>query len=189
MRPSTLADQAPALPPPAAPQVLFKDGKLQWERLENLIMLAKEGSSSSSSEGASTSGNGAAASAAASSSGRGGALMGPGAAAARLMGVSGGASSSGRDAALEAAVSAEGLDLTDTVLDGLKVLLMDDRLRTQLIMALTDGNRLHVDEVAQLLRLVGGEVDAPRVVGSVLRDLPSLGRQAMLSWADKVLVS
>lgn len=58
-----------------------------------------------------------------------------------------------------------------------------------MILALTDNNRLHVDEVAQLLRLVGGEVDAQRVVGKVVRDLPSLSRQLMLSWADKVLVS
>ena len=37
-----------------------------------------------------------------------------------------------------------GLDLSDTVRDGARVVLMDDRLRTQLLMALTEGDRLHV---------------------------------------------
>ncbi len=55
-------------------QVLFQDGRFQWERLENLITLAREG--------------------------MGG---GPG----------------------------KGLDLSDTVKDALRVMLVDDRLRTQ----------------------------------------------------------
>jgi hypothetical protein len=55
--------------------VLFSDGKFQWKRLENLIMLAREGSGNSSSKG--------------------------------------------------------GLDLSDTVSDALRVLLLDERLRTQ----------------------------------------------------------
>ena len=37
-----------------------------------------------------------------------------------------------------------GLDLSDTVRDGARVVLMDDRLRTQLLMALTEDDRLHV---------------------------------------------
>ncbi len=56
-------------------------------------------------------------------------------------------------------------------------------------MALTEDNRLHVDEVAQLLRLVGSDVDPARLIGEVVRDLPTFGRRIMLQWADKVLVS
>lgn len=37
-----------------------------------------------------------------------------------------------------------GLDLSDTVRDGARVVLMDNRLRTQLLMALTEDDRLHV---------------------------------------------
>ena len=63
-------------------QVLFQDGKLQWQRLQNLIALAREGSG--------------------------------------------------------------GLDLSDTVRDGARVVLMDDKLRTQMLAALTEDDRLHV---------------------------------------------
>ncbi len=61
-------------------QVLFQDGKFQWKRLENLIMLAREGSGSSGKQG---------------------------------------------------------LDLSDTVSDAVRVLLLDERLRTQV------GVRVH----------------------------------------------
>ena len=58
-------------------QVLFSDGKFQWKRLENLIMLAREGGGSSKPAGS------------------------------------------------------PGLDLSDTVRDAVRVLLLDERLRTQ----------------------------------------------------------
>lgn len=37
-----------------------------------------------------------------------------------------------------------GLDLSDTVSDGARMVLLDPRLRQQLILALTEDNRLHV---------------------------------------------
>lgn len=37
-----------------------------------------------------------------------------------------------------------GLDLSDTVRDGARVVLMDDDLRTQLLLALTEDDRLHL---------------------------------------------
>ena len=79
--------------------MLFSGGRFQWDRLENLLRLAKEGTGSS----------------------------GPG----------GG-----------------GLDLSATVSDGARVVLLDDELRRQLLRAFTEDDRLHVDEVARLLRLV-----------------------------------
>lgn len=82
-----------------------------------------------------------------------------------------------------------GLDLSDTVRDAVKLVLTDGKLRNQLIEALTEDNRLHVDEVAKLLAMLGGDVDPGRLVGKVVSDLPSLSRQVMLSWADRVLVS
>ena len=38
-----------------------------------------------------------------------------------------------------------GLDLSDTVRDGAKVVILDDKLRMQLLNALTEDNRLHVE--------------------------------------------
>ena len=38
-----------------------------------------------------------------------------------------------------------GLDLSDTVRDGARVVLLDDKLRMQLLNALTEDNRLHVE--------------------------------------------
>ncbi|KIY97138.1 putative aarF domain-containing protein kinase [Monoraphidium neglectum] len=85
--------------------------------------------------------------------------------------------------------AAGGLDLSDTVRDAVRLVLTDGKLRAQLIEALTEDNRLHVDEVAKLVGMLGPGVDPARIVGSVVRDLPTLSRQVMLSWADRVLVS
>ncbi|KXZ42117.1 hypothetical protein GPECTOR_201g367 [Gonium pectorale] len=82
-----------------------------------------------------------------------------------------------------------GLDLSDTAKDALRVLLLDDRLRTQLLLALTEDNQLHFGEVLRLLRLVQDDINPQKLVGEVVRDAPSLGRQLLLSWADRVLVS
>ncbi len=38
-----------------------------------------------------------------------------------------------------------GLDLSDTVASGARVVLLDERLRSQLLLALTEDNRLHID--------------------------------------------
>ena len=37
-----------------------------------------------------------------------------------------------------------GLDLSDTVRDGIRVVLLDEKLRLQLLKALTEDNRLHI---------------------------------------------
>ncbi|PNW74014.1 hypothetical protein CHLRE_13g581850v5 [Chlamydomonas reinhardtii] len=97
-------------------------------------------------------------------------------------GASGGRASNGPDAA-------GGLDLSDTAKDALRVLLLDDRLRTQLMLALTEDNKLHISEVLNLLRLVQNDINPQKLVTEVVRDAPSLGRQLLLSWADRVLVS
>jgi hypothetical protein len=82
-----------------------------------------------------------------------------------------------------------GLDLSDTVRDAARLLLLDDALRRRLLLALTEGNRLHVDEVAGVLALLGADVSPGAVARGVARDLPSIGRAVLLGWADKVLVS
>jgi hypothetical protein len=109
--------------------VLFQDGSFQWERLENLIRLAKDGSSANS------------------------------------------------------------LDLSSTAKDAVRVLLLDEALRLQMVAALTEDNRLHVEELNRLLRLVQDDIDIRGIVGSLVEDLPSLSRQLALSWSDRVLSS
>ena len=47
--------------------------------------------------------------------------------------------------AQQGAGGGSGLDLSDTVASGARVVLADSRLRTQLLMALTEDNRLHID--------------------------------------------
>lgn len=58
-----------------------------------------------------------------------------------------------------------------------------------MLLALTEDNKLHVEEVVNLLKLVQNDVNPQKLVTEVVRDMPSLGRQLLLSWADKVLVS
>lgn len=140
-------------------QVLLADGKFQWERLENLLRLAKNGNSS----------GGAAAAAAADS--------GNASAAAALPSYSSSSSSS----------SAGGLDLSDTVASALRLVASDGALRGQLLDALTEGDMLHVAEVARLLRLVSEDVDGAKVAREAVGSLPALGRQLALAWADGVL--
>jgi predicted unusual protein kinase regulating ubiquinone biosynthesis (AarF/ABC1/UbiB family) len=84
---------------------------------------------------------------------------------------------------------AAGLDLSDTVKDGLRVLLLDDRLRTQILLALTEDNKLHVAEVLSVLRLVQNDIQPSKLVSDLAKEMPLLGRQLLVGWADKVLVS
>ncbi|MEW5313691.1 MAG: hypothetical protein WDW38_005236 [Sanguina aurantia] len=85
--------------------------------------------------------------------------------------------------------SGAGLDLSDTVKDALRIVLLDNKLRTQVIMALTEDNKLHVEEVLGLLKLVQDDIDPQKLAGDVISSVPSLGRQLLLNWADRVLVS
>jgi hypothetical protein len=112
----------------SVPQVLFQNGKFRWDRLENLIQLAKEGSSSS-------------------------------------------------------------LDLSSTVRDAIRVVLLDEKLRLQLIAAITEDNRLHVREVASLAQMMQEELDVTSLVRSIAADVPSLSRAMVMAWSDKVLSS
>merc|ERR1712078_277866 len=103
-------------------QVLFKDDQFQWQRLQNLLNLAKGG---------------------------------------------------------------EGLDLSDTVKDGAVLIALDDDLREQVLNALTEGDRIHLEEVQEVLQALEGRIDPQKVVES----LPQIGRKVVLGWADKILSS
>lgn len=161
-------------------QVLFQGDKFQWARLTNLIQLAKEG-------GSSTAAAVAAGTSSRSSSSSSSQLLLPASRPASPAGEAT-AAAGGASASAVAASSKGSLDLSDTVRDAARLLLLDEKLRRQVIMALTEDNRLHVSEVRQILAMLQGDVNPTQLVGQVVRDLPSIGRQAMLSWADRVLV-
>jgi hypothetical protein len=165
-----LTDEDPALRERLI-QVLFQGGKFQWARLTNLIQLAKEGSGSKTAAipFASASGN---------------SFSGEPLRVQPLSLQQQGSSSSANGSSSNSA----GLDLSDTVKDAARLLLLDEKLRQQVVMALTEDNQLHVAEVREVLALLQGDVNPGRLVQQVVRDLPSIGRQVMLSWADKVLV-
>lgn len=46
-----------------------------------------------------------------------------------------------------------------------------------------------LQEVQQLLQLVGNDINPQRIVQQTLLDLPSLTRQLMLGWSDRILAS
>lgn len=91
-------------------EVLFKDGKLQWERLENLIKLAQ---------------------------------------------------------------GDRQFDILPTAQLGLQYLMSEeaDPFRRQIILALTEDNRLHTEEVARLWTLVRGELQPDRLLNEAWRAL------------------
>lgn len=79
------------------------------------------------------------------------------------------------------------LELTDTIKDGARMFLIDAGIRRQLIMALTEDSKLHIQELVDVYRLVEDDVDIPSVALEVLQDLPAVTRDFMLSWSDSVL--
>ncbi|KAL8264046.1 hypothetical protein R6Q59_022176 [Mikania micrantha] len=79
------------------------------------------------------------------------------------------------------------LDLTDTIKDGARLFLIDEGIRRQLLLALTEDSKLHVEELVDVYRLVEDQIDIPSVALEVARDLPSAARDFMLSWSASVL--
>ncbi|XP_078156493.1 protein ACTIVITY OF BC1 COMPLEX KINASE 1, chloroplastic-like [Carex rostrata] len=79
------------------------------------------------------------------------------------------------------------LDLTETIKDGARTFLIDAGIRRQLIMALTEDSKLHIEELLDVYRLIEDQIDMPSVAFEVLQDLPSVTRDFMLSWSESVL--
>ncbi|KAI8547703.1 hypothetical protein RHMOL_Rhmol07G0216700 [Rhododendron molle] len=79
------------------------------------------------------------------------------------------------------------LDLTDTIKDGARLFLIDEGIRRQLLLALTEDSKLHIQELVDVYRLVEDQIDIPSVALEVARDLPSVARDFMLSWTDSIL--
>ncbi|GAB2222968.1 hypothetical protein Droror1_Dr00017101 [Drosera rotundifolia] len=79
------------------------------------------------------------------------------------------------------------LDLTDTIKDGARLVLVDEGIRKQLILALTEDSQLHIQELVDVYRLVEDQIDIPSVAIQIVQGLPSVVRDAMLSWTRAVL--
>ncbi|MCL7033362.1 hypothetical protein MKW94_008874 [Papaver nudicaule] len=79
------------------------------------------------------------------------------------------------------------LDLTDTIKDGARVVLLDSEIRRKLLLALTEDSRLHIRELMDVYRLVEDDIDMPSVALDVVRDIPAVTRDIMLSWSNSVL--
>uniref|UniRef100_A0A7S0R3S3 Protein kinase domain-containing protein n=1 Tax=Pyramimonas obovata TaxID=1411642 RepID=A0A7S0R3S3_9CHLO len=91
--------------------------------------------------------------------------------------------------ASEAPSKGRKLDLSDTIVDGAKVMLTDGALRTALLDALTQDNRLHLDEITRLATRLQGTVEPRVVVDSALRQGPAFARSMLLQWSQRVMAS
>ena len=69
----------------------------------------------------------------------------------------------------------------------LQLLITDEQLRTQLILALTEDDRLHVDEVARLLAVLQSGVKVDKLAQTATTDGPEFLRKMALSWSESVL--
>ena len=74
-------------------------------------------------------------------------------------------------------------------LDGAKVFLTDEYIRSALILALTQDDRLHVEEVLRLGQLMGGSVKPQVVVQGALQQGPRFVRSILSAWSDKVIAA
>ncbi|XP_038712274.1 protein ACTIVITY OF BC1 COMPLEX KINASE 1, chloroplastic-like [Tripterygium wilfordii] len=79
------------------------------------------------------------------------------------------------------------LDLTDTIKDGARLFFIDEGIRRQLLLALTEDSKLHIQELVDVYRLVEDQVDFPSVAREVVQDFPAVVRDIMLSWSNSVL--
>ena len=90
-----------------------------------------------------------------------------------------------------AASASGGLDLSNTLADGARLFLVDDELRTKLLAALTDDDRLHTEEVRSLIDALTrtGSLQPDKLAASVLRQAPELARNSLLGWSQRVLAN
>ena len=61
------------------------------------------------------------------------------------------------------------LDLTDTIKDGARLFLVDGGIRRQLLLALTEDSKLHIDELVDVYKLLEDQIDMPSVAVEVAR--------------------
>ncbi|XP_006601107.1 protein ACTIVITY OF BC1 COMPLEX KINASE 1, chloroplastic isoform X2 [Glycine soja] len=79
------------------------------------------------------------------------------------------------------------LDLTGTIKDGARLFFVDEGIRRQLLLALTEDSKLHIEELVDVYRLVEDQIDIPSVAVEVARDFPTVVRDLLLSWSESIL--
>ncbi|GAA0172670.1 hypothetical protein LIER_26448 [Lithospermum erythrorhizon] len=79
------------------------------------------------------------------------------------------------------------LDLTDTIKDGARLFFIDEGIRRQLLLALTEDSKLHIQEILDVYGLIEDQLDVPTMAREVAQDLPSIARDIILSWSASVL--
>ncbi|KAG6772968.1 hypothetical protein POTOM_024398 [Populus tomentosa] len=79
------------------------------------------------------------------------------------------------------------LDLTNTIKDGARLFFTDEGIRRQLLLAMTEDSKLHIEELVDVYRLVEDQIDIPSVTREVVRDIPTVIRDLILSWSDSIL--
>ncbi|CAI9094852.1 OLC1v1030658C1 [Oldenlandia corymbosa var. corymbosa] len=79
------------------------------------------------------------------------------------------------------------LNLTDTIKDGARLFILDEGIRRQLLLALTEDSKLHIQELVDVYQLLEDQIDIPSVALEVAQDIPSVARDMMLSWSASVL--
>ncbi|GFS41969.1 protein kinase superfamily protein [Actinidia rufa] len=62
------------------------------------------------------------------------------------------------------------LDLTDTIKDGARLFLIDEGIRKQLLLAMTEDSKLHIQELVDVYRLVEDQIDIPSVALEVVHE-------------------
>lgn len=79
------------------------------------------------------------------------------------------------------------LDLTDTIKDGARLFVVDEGIRRQLLLALTEDSKLHIQELLDVYKLVENDIDVQSVALEVARDFPNFVKDLLVSWSESVL--
>ncbi len=83
--------------------------------------------------------------------------------------------------------NSDNLDLTETVQDSIQLLATNAKLRNDLVLAFTEDDRLHLEELRSLLNKVQTGVKVDKLVSSVFTTGPNIARKIALSWSDQIL--
>lgn len=82
--------------------------------------------------------------------------------------------------------SSGSVDLSSTVADGARLVLLDEELRQQLLIAFTEDDRLHFEEVQRILNLLPSNRSSD-ILRSSARNFPKIARDLAIQWSDRIL--
>ncbi|KAI8109566.1 hypothetical protein M9434_000848 [Picochlorum sp. BPE23] len=82
--------------------------------------------------------------------------------------------------------SSGSVDLSSTVADGARLVLLDEELRQQLLIAFTEDDRLHFEELQRILNLLPSNRGSD-ILRSSARNFPKIARDLAIQWSDRIL--